>query len=202
MSTQATDFIEKNKADDAPKQRLYGKDLIRKDGLWHILKEDFKNYDQGLKPLLKPGFQTLAIYRFGTWTQLVRNSILRKLIRLPYFLAFIFARNIYGIELSDQIRIGRRMIIAHQSGIVIHVFGTFGDDCIIRQNVTLGIGIGIEHGIGPVIGDRVHFGPGAAVVGNITIGDDVIIGPNCVITNDVPSNRTLFVSPPRVFPLG
>ena len=36
--------------------------------------------------------------------------------------------------------------------------------------------------------------------GNVVIGDDVSIGPNCTITTNVPSNRTLFVPPPRAMP--
>ena len=44
-----------------------------------------------------------------------------------------------------------------------------------------------KRGIVPVIGDRVHIATGAKILGNIVVGDDVIIGANAVVINDVPS---------------
>ena len=38
----------------------------------------------------------------------------------------------------------------------------------------------------PRIGNRVYIAAGAKVLGDITIGDDVIIGANAVVTKDVP----------------
>lgn len=93
------------------------------------------------------------------------------------------------------------MEIGHQHGIVIHKYARFGDDCVLRQGVTLGVGNEWIKGRGPVIGNNVSFGVGAVILGNVKIGDNVQIGPNCVVMNDVPANRSLFVSPPRVLPL-
>ena len=42
----------------------------------------------------------------------------------------------------------------------------------------------------PTIGDRVVIGAGAKVLGDIIIGDDVLIGANSVLTKPVPSNHT------------
>ncbi|MEL6415965.1 MAG: hypothetical protein AAFQ15_13580, partial [Pseudomonadota bacterium] len=68
------------------------------------------------------------------------------------------------------------------------------------HNVTFGMGNDWTPGVGPVIGNRVEFSPGVVLVGNLTIGDDVSIGPNCTVTMNVPSSRTLFVPPPRTMP--
>ena len=46
---------------------------------------------------------------------------------------------IYGIELPYSVSVGRRVVIEHQSGIVIHGASVIGDECIIRQNCTLGV---------------------------------------------------------------
>ena len=40
----------------------------------------------------------------------------------------------------------------------------------------------------PTIGDFVAFGPGAKAFGNITIGNNVFVAPNAVVTKDVPDN--------------
>ena len=43
-------------------------------------------------------------------------------------------------------------------------------------------------------------GVGAVVMGHVRIGDNVQIGPHCVVTSDVPADRVLFVAAPRVLP--
>jgi serine O-acetyltransferase len=107
-------------------------------------------------------------------------------------------RNNYGIELYPSCQIGRRFQIGHQNGIVIHRFATIGDDCRVRQGVTLGRG-GLERTkstegfrtSAPVLGNRVDVGVGAIIVGKVRIGDDVNIGPNAVVLTDVPTGATV-----------
>lgn len=175
---------------------LTGVELVRAIGLRKLLVEDFETHKREWS---SPGLQTLFFYRIGTWAK-----TLPKIVSLPfdifYALGFRFCRAFYGIELQRSVRIGRRFRLAHQSGIVIHSFATFGNDCMVRQNVTFGVSNEWIPGVGPVIGNNVSFSPGCVVIGNIRIGDHVQIGPNCVVSADVPSNRTLFVPPPRALP--
>jgi serine O-acetyltransferase len=49
-----------------------------------------------------------------------------------------------------------------------------------------------------VIGNRVDIGTGAKVLGSIRIGDDVIIGANAVVLNDVPSHSLAVGVPARI----
>src|SRR5687767_1152176 len=84
-----------------------------------------------------PGFHAVAVYRFGRW-----RLGLPTLVRLPcdglYRLLYAFVRNFYSIELYYTASVGRRLMIAHQGGIVIHHFAEIGDDCTIHHNATLG----------------------------------------------------------------
>ena len=43
-----------------------------------------------------------------------------------------------------------------------------------------------------------HIGTGAKVLGPITIGDDVRIGANAVVIDDVPSGATVVGAPARI----
>lgn len=61
----------------------------------------------------------------------------------------------------------------------------------VNQNVTIGMAKGGK----PTIGDNVHIGPGAVVVGPIRIGDNVLIAPNAFVNFDVPDGKKVF--PPR-----
>ena len=47
----------------------------------------------------------------------------------------------------------------------------------------------------PVIGNEVRIGINAAIVGNITIGDDALIAPNSYVNCDVPSHSIVFGNP-------
>lgn len=147
-----------------------------------------------------PGFQAVAVYRLGVWCNGVRPRLLRAPMRLIIgFLAF-FVRNFYGIELHPTASIGRRFGIVHQHGIVIHQSAVIGDDCLIRQGVTIGAGGGA--GAPPRLGNRVKVGAGAVLAGPIAIGDDVTIGPNAVVMSNVPANsivaspQSRIMSPP------
>ena len=39
----------------------------------------------------------------------------------------------------------------------------------------------------PTLGDNVFVGAGSRLIGSIEIGDDVFIGVNCVVTEDIPA---------------
>lgn len=45
------------------------------------------------------------------------------------------------------------------------------------------------------IGNEVWIGINAAIVGNVTIGDDVLIAPNSHVNCDVPSHSIVFGNP-------
>ena len=47
----------------------------------------------------------------------------------------------------------------------------------------------------PVIGDCVWIGINAAIVGNVKIGNDVLIAPNSYVNCDVPDHSVVFGNP-------
>lgn len=145
--------------------------------------------------LASPGFQALMVYRFGAW-----HRTLPRVLRLPcavvYRPLFIFVRNVYGIEIPASARIGRRLRISHQHGIVLHPNVEIGDDCVIRQNVTIGGVLGHQHA--PRLGNRVDVAAGAIILGRVRIGDGARIGPNAVVTMNVPAGATAFAAPARI----
>lgn len=60
-----------------------------------------------------------------------------------------------------------------------------GANCWINQQVTIGYSFDSEP---PTLGNGVRVCAGAKVIGNIYIGDNVIIGANAVVVKDVESN--------------
>lgn len=147
-----------------------------------------------------PGFRALAVHRFGNWVDTVRPRFFRAVLDRIYVAMYRYVRNQYTIELPRTTKVGRRLIIGHSGSIVIHFASIIGDDCIIRQNVTIGAPSPETYLDAPVIGSRVEVGAGAAIIGKIVIGDDVRIGPNAVVTTNVPAGSLVVAPPARIIP--
>ncbi|WP_457962728.1 hypothetical protein M1E17_14590 [Arthrobacter sp. D1-29] len=80
-------------------------------------------------------------------------------------------------------------------GTVIHPDSVIGRDCVIAQNVTLG---GRVRGNGtPIIGNNVFIAPGAKCFGG-KIGNNVVIGANAVVLDEVPDNCVVAGVPARI----
>jgi serine O-acetyltransferase len=82
-------------------------------------------------------------------------------------------------------------------GIIIAPGAHIGKNVRICQQVTIGNDFKEVSHV-PIIGDNVEIYPGAKIIGNISIGNNVKIGANAVVSFDVPDNSTVIVEKPRV----
>ena len=134
-----------------------------------------------------PGVHAMFCYRI--------NSFLWKKLHLK-FLARMFSqieRFFTGIEIHPGATIGKRLFIDHGMGVVIGETTIIGDDCVLYQGVTLGgVGTG-EHKVKrhPTLLNNVMVSAGAKVIGDVTIGNNSIIGAQTVVLKDVPDNCTV-----------
>lgn len=154
--------------------------------LWAQVREDWVAHG---RDWTRPGFRTVAVHRFGVWRMRIGSKALRTPFSLLYRMLFRRCRNGYGIELPYSAQVGRRVVIEHQGGIVIHGNSVIGDDCVIRQNCTLGIRRMSAPDDAPVLGNRVDVGAGAVILGRVHIGDGAAIGANAVVLSDVAPGR-------------
>ena len=92
----------------------------------------------------------------------------------------VFPHGIVGIFISNGAVIGRNAVIFHQV--------TIGSNTLSDSK-----GAGA-----PIIGDNVYIGAGAKIIGRVSIGNNVRIGANCVVTKDVPDNATVVSAPIRI----
>lgn len=85
--------------------------------------------------------------------------------------------------------------IGHAYNITINCRAKIGRNCNIHKGVVIGqVNRGPRKGY-PTIGDRVWIGINSAIVGNVTIGDDVLIAPNSFVNIDIPSHSVVFGNP-------
>ncbi|HOS96394.1 MAG TPA: serine O-acetyltransferase [Deltaproteobacteria bacterium] len=143
------------------------------------------------------GFWVMLVYRFGRWRYTIRTPLVRKPFSLIYKVLFKLVQVVTGIELPCEVRVGRNFRIDHFGDIIVSGFASFGDDCVIRNGVTVGLRR-TDEPAAPRIGDNVDIGAGAKVLGNITIGNNVRIGANAVVLTDVPDDCLAVGNPARI----
>ena len=115
--------------------------------------------------------------------------------RLFYKVLFRFWANRRGLEISANQQIGEGIYIGHAYNITINCRAKIGRNCNIHKGVVIGqVNRGPRKGY-PTIGDRVWIGINSAIVGKVTIGDDVLIAPNSFVNVDIPSHSVVFGNP-------
>lgn len=179
--------------DQIPEQPAPG----TKPGLWAQLKEDHAAHR---RDWTRPGFRAVAVHRLGVWRMGIKNKLIRAPFSMLYRVLHRRVRNVYGIELPYSVTLGRRVVVEHQGGIVIHGASVIGDDCVIRQNVTLGIRREEELDQAPTLGRGVNVGAGAVILGGVTLGDGASVGANAVVLKDVPAGATAVGVPAKILP--
>lgn len=127
--------------------------------------------------------------------------------RSKYSPAGIFSRIMYrrftvkyGFQIPLGTNIGKGLYIGHFGTVVVNGAAKLGANCNLAHTTTIGrVNAGQREGC-PNIGSRVWIGTGAVVVGNITIGDRVLIAPNSYVNFDVASDSIVKGNPGAATP--
>ncbi len=176
---------------DAKKIRQKGVNQLKNSHFF----QDLKVAQEGLLSL---GFWALQIYRFGHMRYKFKCKLIRWPLAIIHLILAKFGEILFGITIGVSARIGQRLIIEHSGAIVVHGNASLGDDCIIRQGVTIGNRRLDAPFDAPQIGNRVNIGAGAKILGGVTIGDDAVIGANAVVIKDVPSRAIAVGVPAKI----
>jgi serine O-acetyltransferase len=98
----------------------------------------------------------------------------------------------FGLLLACEIRseVPKRLFIPHPAGIVVANGARIGNDVALLQQVTLGCRSAYADSVAndgdPTLEVGVYVGPGAKILGQVTIGAWSIIGANAVVTENIP----------------
>jgi serine O-acetyltransferase len=106
-----------------------------------------------------------------------------------------------GADLAYQAQIGPGLVLYHPTGVVVGPGCRVGARATLMQGVTLGsdeVVAGPEGSGSPRIGDDVFVGPGAAVFGDVVLGDRVQVGANSVVTASFGDDVVIAGAPARV----
>jgi serine O-acetyltransferase len=171
---------------------------------WKLIGEDFRRYkaygssNAMAVVLIAPGFRALVRYRiFLGLYQRCRIKPLKRLIWAWY--AFVRRRmeGQTGISLPLHVTLGRAPYFPHNGSFQVARGTEVGDYCVFHQGVTLGTAGHLPQHLPPKIGNRVFVGANASVIGEISIGDDSVVGANAVVIRDVPAMAVVVGNPAR-----
>lgn len=154
------------------------------------LKRDAAHYDhKKRKAYLNLGFWLTVVYRAAQASHEVRFAPLRRVLVGAARAAGTPLRFVSGVVLPSGAQVGPGLCLHHPWSIVVSPNAVIGEDCSLHQDVV--IGEDAHRSGAPRLGNRVRVFAGAKIIGPVTVGDDVEIGANAVVTRDIPSGATV-----------
>ena len=145
--------------------------------------------------IFKAGFQAVLLYRVSHWLHQQGWTY------AAWFLSRLSIA-ITGAEIEFNAQIGPGMFVSHPVGIVVGRGTVIGSGVTLFQGVTFGVKSWHPDAITkfPRVGNKCYFFTGAAVLGNVTIGDNCIVGAHAVVTADLPEGSLALGIPAKVYP--
>lgn len=170
--------------------RLIRSDIRRKQEHYVLVDRFFNKY---VKIGLQLGTLAVVAYRVGHWAYSLSGP-LKFLAVFGYQLFSLPIRWASRIQIDPHVPIGEGFVIHNFSSIFINA-ERIGINFTVNQSVTVGHDWS-RRGL-PVLGNNLFLGSGAKVLGNVQIGDDVVVAANCLVTRSIASN-TLVAGVPAI----
>ena len=141
------------------------------------------------------GFQLMIAYRVMRALHLAGKTVAAKVVSR-------FIRHAYGAELHWEADLAPGVMIVHGTGLTVSRAARVGRDCILSQHVTLGFGTDAasRRTGAPTLQEGVHVGPGATLLGPITVGHGSKVMAGVVLTSSVPPDSLVEAPVPYIRP--
>ena len=131
------------------------------------------------------------------WHYLFRKGQTRKnpVSRTFFKALFRLHSRRHGIEIPTCTQIGKGLYLGHAYNITVNGDTVIGENCHLHKGVTIGLEPRGKRAGTPTIGNKVSICVNATIVGNVTIGDDVLIAPGAFVNCDVPPHSIVIGNP-------
>ncbi len=173
--------------------------MARKQSAYVVRPEDQTFFRKYIKVNLQLGSIVVMVYRFGRWSKGIKIPVIRHLLFFLYSLANMVMNVVAGMNIHVYSNIDGGLVI-HNFSCIFVLAEKMGKNCTINQGVTIGNIRGSVHP--PIIGDNVYFGAGCKVLGDVRIGNNVVIGANSLVVTSVPDDVTVVGVPARIVSRG
>lgn len=145
------------------------------------------------------GLHFVAIYRFGRVAANISsvNYALGLIPLIIYKTMNFVIKTIHHVDISRHADIGSGLVMMHSYSILIGPINT-GCNLTIHHNLTIGERVArLDHSL-PDIGDNVWIGPQCVITGGIKIGNGATISAGTILSRDVTDNCLVAGNPGRV----
>ena len=102
------------------------------------------------------------------------------------------------IQIPPRTEIGEGFYIGHSGRVIINPEAKLGKNINISTGVTVGYENRGKRKGTPVIGDDCWIGTNSVIVGNVRIGEDVLIAPLTFVNFDVPPHSIVIGNPAKI----
>ena len=169
--------------------------IKNKNDYLYYLEEDRKAADQSHKPRLfgdELWKYTRLMRKYEYYVNCKKNRFIRTILHWKYKKKSIK----YGFSIPIN-TFGPGLRIIHRGTIVVNPGAKIGANARVNCDVVIGAKLGTKTE-SPNIGKNCYFSPGCKIFGDITVGDNVIVASNAVVTKNIESNVTVGGVPARV----
>ncbi|QOL13221.1 serine acetyltransferase [Dickeya dianthicola] len=134
----------------------------------------------------------ILLFRLSTLYQ--SSNVLLKIVSIPFVvLNKVINEWLFCVEIPHRTQIGFGLKIYHPHCIVLNADVVIGENCTLRQGVTIGSVVNREVHVtkSPVLGNQVELGANAILLGDITLGDNVKVGAGTVVTKSLAAGKVV-----------
>ena len=165
--------------------------------MFENLRADFKaaashrRLERPWRVLIRRETKAILQYRFSHWVHKLHIPVVRQILMITALLWQRWNQIVLsGVLIAPDAEIGPGMIL--HTAYHLQISPTkIGSGCTFNTDVLIGTGV-------KSIGDNCYFGPGCKIVGECTIGNNVLVVANSVVLTDVPDNTTVMGVPARI----
>ena len=162
--------------------------------VWEYIQSDYFRYTGKIlspfKLFLKAVFGVNHCFRYSFWLRLSNLGggigLISRQLHKHYSIK-------YSMQIPVATKIGYGFYIGHGVGVVINGGTTIGNNVNISQFLS----IGTNKHTPATIGDNVYIGPNVCIVEDVKIGSNTTIGAGSVVIRDIPENSTAVGCPAK-----
>ncbi|MCO6522735.1 MAG: hypothetical protein J6571_06070 [Snodgrassella sp.] len=122
-------------------------------------------------------------FRFSCWFRLASATGIWRKLAYPMY---AWQKRCSGIIISPRTSVGYGLYIGHGGPLIINSNARLGNNVNLSPYTV----IGANNGAAAIIGDNVYIGPNCNLIENVCIGDNATIGAGSVVTKNIPANAT------------
>lgn len=172
-------------------------DKLKMDVQRSCLDHNLHGHYSSLKLLIVVDFWPVLYYRLIEYCH-ENKGIVRRFYRALLLPFKPLVEGASGARIYADAKIGGGLLLHQSSGVVIAPGSELGENCTLFSGACVVYKANDQGFASPKIGNNVRLTVGCKVIGNVVVGDNVMVGANAVVTKNVPNNSVVVGIPAQI----